>query len=211
MSTAEQRDAWHARIIELQEAGHTFECAKHMTWGIQDGHSYKGGECKCSGSEEVHLNAEVQRLQAALEQEKILRHQAEGHTEHCAKRLVWGDGECECGKPPRTLSEWQKAIHQYAKDKGWWDSPRAIGDIFILFTSEVSEAYEEYRNGRGLTETYYDEAHPGKPEGVPTELADVVIRILDFCEWAGIDLQEIMDLKHRFNLTRPYRHGGKRT
>jgi len=21
----------------------------------------------------------------------------EGHTEHCAKRLAWGDGECECG------------------------------------------------------------------------------------------------------------------
>lgn len=21
---------------------------------------------------------------------------AEGHTEHCAKRIVWGDGECEC-------------------------------------------------------------------------------------------------------------------
>ena len=20
-----------------------------------------------------------------------------GHTEHCAARLVWGDGECECG------------------------------------------------------------------------------------------------------------------
>lgn len=21
----------------------------------------------------------------------------EGHTEHCACRFVWGDGECECG------------------------------------------------------------------------------------------------------------------
>lgn len=21
----------------------------------------------------------------------------EGHTEHCAQRLVWGDGQCECG------------------------------------------------------------------------------------------------------------------
>lgn len=33
----------------------------------------------------------------------------EGHTSHCAKRLVWGDGECECnnGKirtPPGSLS-----------------------------------------------------------------------------------------------------------
>lgn len=22
----------------------------------------------------------------------------DGHTTHCAKRMVWGDGECECGK-----------------------------------------------------------------------------------------------------------------
>ena len=22
----------------------------------------------------------------------------EGHTEHCAKRMTWGDGECECHK-----------------------------------------------------------------------------------------------------------------
>jgi NMD protein affecting ribosome stability and mRNA decay len=21
---------------------------------------------------------------------------AKGHTEHCAKRITWGDGECEC-------------------------------------------------------------------------------------------------------------------
>lgn len=28
----------------------------------------------------------------------IAAHVAAGHTDHCAKRLVWGDGECECGK-----------------------------------------------------------------------------------------------------------------
>lgn len=112
---------------------------------------------------------------------------------------------------PQTIREWQKAIHEYAKAKGWWDKPRSIGDIFILFTSEVAEAYEEYRNGKGLTETYFDPEKPEKPEGVPTELADVIIRILDFAEWAGIDLQEIMERKHAFNLKRPYRHGGKLT
>lgn len=24
----------------------------------------------------------------------------DGHTDHCAKRLVWGDGACECGQVP---------------------------------------------------------------------------------------------------------------
>jgi len=112
---------------------------------------------------------------------------------------------------PRTIAEWQRAIHEYAKDKGWWDKPRSIGDIFILFTSEVAEAYEEYRNGHALTETYFNPGLPDKPEGVPTELADVVIRVLDLCEWAGIDLQEVMRRKHEYNLTRAYRHGGKVT
>ena len=28
----------------------------------------------------------------------IKKHESEGHTHHCACRLVWGDGECECGK-----------------------------------------------------------------------------------------------------------------
>jgi len=28
---------------------------------------------------------------------EIERHQKEGHTYHCSCRLVWGDGECECG------------------------------------------------------------------------------------------------------------------
>ena len=29
------------------------------------------------------------------------------HTEHCQKRMAWGDGECECGRllPPTTQSD----------------------------------------------------------------------------------------------------------
>lgn len=128
-------------------------------------------------------------------------------------------------KDPQTIRDWQVVIHKYAKDKGWWDSKRSVGDIFLLFASEVHEAYDEYRNGRGETETYFKDEHgetfpmredgtspPGmKPEGVPTELADVVIRIFDYCEFVGIDLQAIMEVKHAYNLTRAYRHGGKRT
>lgn len=113
---------------------------------------------------------------------------------------------------PNSIQAWQTAIHDYAKGKGWWDNDdRTFGDICTLFTSEVSEAYEEYRNGHEVDETYYNEAKPGKPEGVPTELADVVIRILDYCERVGIDMQAIMAQKHAYNLTREYRHGNKRT
>ena len=70
--------------------------------------------------------------------------------------------------------------------------------------------YEEWRNGHDVTENYFNESKPDKPEGVPTELADVVIRILDYCGRVGIDMQSIMAQKHAFNLQRPYRHGNKR-
>lgn len=111
---------------------------------------------------------------------------------------------------PTTIRGWQKTIHNYAKEKGWWQGTADTSAKLMLMATEVHEAFEEWRNNRGLTEVYYLEDKPTKPEGVPVELADVVIRVLDFCEWAGIDLQAIMEEKHAYNLTRAFRHGGKR-
>ena len=74
--------------------------------------------------------------------------------------------------------------------------------------SEVSEALEEYRNGRLPTEVYT--GNNGKTEGIPIELADVIIRVLDYCGYAGIDIDATISQKHEYNKTRPYRHGGKK-
>ena len=121
-----------------------------------------------------------------------------------------GDLVVSTNDNPLTINDWTIAIHEYAKEKGWWDGTPDVAAKLMLMATEVHEAFEEWRSNRELTETYYEDDKPNKPEGVPTELADVVIRILDFCGWAGIDLQEIMETKHAYNLKRPYRHGGKR-
>lgn len=105
------------------------------------------------------------------------------------------------------LNELTQQIHQNAVEHGWWDEPRTFGEIIALCHSELSEALEEYRNRRLPTEVYI--GNNGKPEGIPIELADAIIRILDYCGYAGIDIDAAISQKHEYNKSRPYRHGGK--
>lgn len=104
----------------------------------------------------------------------------------------------------RTLREWAEEIHRRAVTKGFGNRP-FDADIALLH-SELSEAYEEYRAGHPLTEDRYDD---GKPVGVPSELADVFIRLMDTCARWGVDIEKAVQEKLEYNLTRPYRHGGK--
>lgn len=48
-----------------------------------------------------------------------------------------------------------------------------------------------------------------KPEGIPSELADIIIRVLDTCGAWGVDIDTAVRTKLEFNRSRPYRHGGK--
>lgn len=106
----------------------------------------------------------------------------------------------------------------------------------MLIAGEVNEAFEEIRDGRDLLETHYtytavkngvkfkglsreqyealtdtNVAHEDpptpKPEGVPSELADVVIRIFDFAGTYGIDLEKAVLQKMAYNSGREHKHG----
>jgi hypothetical protein len=48
-----------------------------------------------------------------------------------------------------------------------------------------------------------------KPYGIPTELADIIIRVLDIAGWYDIDMEEAMLIKSKYNQSREHRHGGK--
>jgi NTP pyrophosphatase (non-canonical NTP hydrolase) len=108
------------------------------------------------------------------------------------------------------LNELAKEIYDTACEKGWHDKPVAFGDAIANIHGELSEAFEEYRKGKGLSETYLSFDDPnGKPEGIPSEFADVIIRVLDNCHMYGIDIDLAISMKMQYNKTRPYKHGGK--
>ena len=97
-----------------------------------------------------------------------------------------------------------KEIHENAVSKGWWDQERNPLEIHALIHSEISEATECARNGE--PDFHVDE---GKPEGEAVELADAVIRILDYAAKRGWDFDAVVKAKMEYNKTRPHRHGGK--
>lgn len=171
-----------------------------------------------------------------------------------------------------TLSE---LIHAVNVTNGWYeyDKVRDFDGQMMNVVTEVAEAQEEWRAGRGMDETYwtvkddtvseyelndslrimdgllyvrnYDynvhpmDPHPQpgdpnyepewlemtpdllrnmpgmikhlKPEGIPSELADIIIRVLDTCGWLQIDIAAAIADKMAYNSQRPHRHGGKRS
>ena len=79
--------------------------------------------------------------------------------------------------------------------------PKALANIM----AELGEAMDDWREGRPID--VFEYGLIGKPEGIPIELADVVIGVLSQCGYHGVDLAAAVKAKVAYNMSRPSKHG----
>lgn len=124
------------------------------------------------------------------------------------------------------INKLAKEIHQNNIKKGFYLDEKNIGEMLALIHSEVSEALEADRKGIFFPKAQLrnsiiavngwipnDDFQKSFQEDVKDtfedELADIVIRVLDLAAFKGIDLEEHIRAKMRYNSLRAYKHGKK--
>jgi len=90
--------------------------------------------------------------------------------------------------------------HITAVEKGWHDPKVSIPHALMMVIDELSEMMHEFRQENVNQSKVYE------------ELADVFIRLFDFCgsnDLSGHILADMIEYKMKKNKERPYRHGNK--
>ena len=103
-----------------------------------------------------------------------------------------------------SLSKLAEIIHSDNVKKGFYETPCTPLEFHMLIVSELAEATETVREDEPF---YYVEN--GKPEGEAVEIADALIRILDYVEYRGWNIDALVEEKLAYNRTRPFKHGKK--
>jgi NTP pyrophosphatase (non-canonical NTP hydrolase) len=90
-----------------------------------------------------------------------------------------------------------------AMKKGFWDKPCNDGERLALLHSEISEVLEAMRDGNPSSVKI--PAYSSAEE----ELADLIIRALDYAGGKGWDIGGAILAKMQYNSSRPHLHGRK--
>ena len=95
-------------------------------------------------------------------------------------------------------------VHATCVEKGFWPrnlADRNDGEAIALMHEELSEALWALRHGNPA-----DEKLPAFTN-LEVELADAIIRIMDYGKGRGLRVAEALVAKMAYNATRPYKHG----
>ncbi len=95
------------------------------------------------------------------------------------------------------LNDLAKEIHEIACEKGFYDNPASFIEKLYLIASEVFEAGDAWIKHR--------------EDEVKEELADILIRLLDFWHYylPNSDIDFVVENKIEKNKGRPYMHNKK--
>lgn len=118
---------------------------------------------------------------------------------------IFNDWCVEIDYNPLSFNHVATEIHQNAVAHGWYAPAPSFPETIAMCHSELSEALMSYRDG----ETIFND-DPDYPDGIAVEMADCLIRILDWFGYMCLDVDKIVQLKMQYNATRPYRHGHKK-
>ena len=100
------------------------------------------------------------------------------------------------GSTVNTIRELQEEIHQ--RNLRWWTKPngdpieRNKGELLMLIVSEIAEGME------GERKSLPDDKLPHRPR-IEVELADAMVRILDYAAGFGYDVAGAMAEKLDYN------------
>jgi NTP pyrophosphatase (non-canonical NTP hydrolase) len=89
-------------------------------------------------------------------------------------------------------------VNEQMNAQGFWESDND-GEKIALMHSELSEGLEAVRKD-------LESDHIPGFSGIEEELADTIIRIVDYAVQKDLRLGEAVFAKMRFNLTRPFKH-----
>jgi len=102
--------------------------------------------------------------------------------------LTWG-AMCDC-------------MSSIAKSKGFYEGEHNPGELIALMHSELSELLEYVRKPA-------NDSHVTDMDGRAVELADLIIRAMDFSSRFDLNVADAIIAKAKYNADRPYKHGKK--
>lgn len=106
----------------------------------------------------------------------------------------------------KTIGQMLAEVREVNTALGWRAEPKTLGDFIALLHSEIAEALEAYRDHRladatdTVREEIWTDTNPPvlhgwklpKPEGVGSEFADFLIRLLDTADVQGYVLDQTL-------------------